>query len=92
MPLGALDPLFVQYVCVLCACRRHNLIAQSQSGTGKTAAFALAMLSHVDPANKWTQVSINHPTAECSILIGLKVSVIFPGMNARFYGNLPILI
>lgn len=37
--------------------RPQNLIAQSQSGTGKTAAFALAMLSHVDPANKWTQVS-----------------------------------
>ena len=27
-----------------------NLIAQSQSGTGKTAAFVLAMLSCVDPA------------------------------------------
>lgn len=38
--------------------RPQNLIAQSQSGTGKTAAFSLAMLSHVNPANKWTQVSI----------------------------------
>jgi superfamily II DNA/RNA helicase len=36
----------------------QNLIAQSQSGTGKTAAFSLAMLSHVNPANKWTQVSL----------------------------------
>uniref|UniRef100_A0A8C7M7H2 RNA helicase n=1 Tax=Oncorhynchus kisutch TaxID=8019 RepID=A0A8C7M7H2_ONCKI len=35
----------------------QNLIAQSQSGTGKTAAFVLAMLSHVDPTNKWAQVS-----------------------------------
>ncbi|KAJ0023621.1 hypothetical protein NQD34_003520 [Periophthalmus magnuspinnatus] len=34
----------------------QNLIAQSQSGTGKTAAFVLAMLSHVDPSNKWPQV------------------------------------
>lgn len=34
----------------------QNLIAQSQSGTGKTAAFVLAMLSHVDPENKWPQV------------------------------------
>lgn len=39
----------------------QNLIAQSQSGTGKTAAFVLAMLSHVDPSNKYPQVGF-HPT------------------------------
>ena len=33
-----------------------NLIAQSQSGTGKTAAFVLAMLSRVDPTKKHPQV------------------------------------
>lgn len=33
-----------------------NLIAQSQSGTGKTAAFVLAMLSRADPAKKYPQV------------------------------------
>uniref|UniRef100_A0A2K6QHR4 RNA helicase n=1 Tax=Rhinopithecus roxellana TaxID=61622 RepID=A0A2K6QHR4_RHIRO len=33
----------------------QNLIAQSQSGTGKTAAFVLAMLSQVEPANKYPQ-------------------------------------
>ena len=36
-----------------------NLIAQSQSGTGKTAAFVLAMLSRVDPAKKHPQVGIS---------------------------------
>lgn len=34
----------------------QNLIAQSQSGTGKTAAFVLAMLSRVDPELKYPQV------------------------------------
>lgn len=34
----------------------QNLIAQSQSGTGKTAAFVLAMLSRVEPGNKYPQV------------------------------------
>ena len=33
-----------------------NLIAQSQSGTGKTAAFVLAMLSRVDPSLPHPQV------------------------------------
>ncbi|KAK2102769.1 ATP-dependent RNA helicase ddx19a [Saguinus oedipus] len=33
--------------------RPQNLIAQSQSGTGKTAAFLLAMLSRVEPADRY---------------------------------------
>lgn len=36
--------------------RPQNLIAQSQSGTGKTAAFVLAMLSRVDPDLQYPQV------------------------------------
>lgn len=36
----------------------QNLIAQSQSGTGKTAAFVLAMLSRVEPGNKYPQVRV----------------------------------
>uniref|UniRef100_A0AAZ3QRP2 RNA helicase n=1 Tax=Oncorhynchus tshawytscha TaxID=74940 RepID=A0AAZ3QRP2_ONCTS len=48
----------------------QNLIAQSQSGTGKTAAFALAMLSHVDPANKWTQCLCIAPTYELALQTG----------------------
>ena len=34
----------------------QNMIAQSQSGTGKTAAFVLAMLSRVDPTKMYPQV------------------------------------
>ncbi|CAG6021875.1 ATP-dependent RNA helicase DDX19A [Menidia menidia] len=48
----------------------QNLIAQSQSGTGKTAAFSLAMLSHVNPANTWTQCLCIAPTYELALQIG----------------------
>ncbi|XP_077478738.1 ATP-dependent RNA helicase DDX19A isoform X2 [Stigmatopora argus] len=48
----------------------QNLIAQAQSGTGKTAAFSLAMLSHVKPENKWTQALCVAPTYELSLQIG----------------------
>nr|XP_061802332.1 ATP-dependent RNA helicase DDX19B-like isoform X2 [Nerophis lumbriciformis] len=48
----------------------QNLIAQSQSGTGKTAAFSLAMLSHVNSANKWTQALCIAPTYELALQIG----------------------
>ena len=36
-----------------------NMIAQAQSGTGKTAAFVLAMLSRVNPDLEYTQVLTN---------------------------------
>ncbi|XP_034029334.1 ATP-dependent RNA helicase DDX19B-like [Thalassophryne amazonica] len=48
----------------------QNLIAQAQSGTGKTAAFCLAMLSRVNPANKWTQCLCIAPTYELALQIG----------------------
>ena len=40
--------------------RPKNLIAQSQSGTGKTAAFVLSMLSRVDATKKFPQVLLHH--------------------------------
>lgn len=48
----------------------QNLIAQSQSGTGKTAAFVLAMLSRVDPEKKYPQVLCLSPTYELAIQTG----------------------
>jgi len=36
--------------------RPQNVIAQSQSGTGKTAAFALGMLNQIDESRNDTQV------------------------------------
>ncbi|KAF2888172.1 hypothetical protein ILUMI_18001 [Ignelater luminosus] len=48
----------------------QNLIAQSQSGTGKTAAFVLAMLSRVDPTKHYPQVLCLSPTYELAIQTG----------------------
>lgn len=48
----------------------QNLIAQSQSGTGKTAAFVLAMLSRVDPNLHYPQILCLSPTYELAIQTG----------------------
>ncbi|KAL1514266.1 hypothetical protein ABEB36_003552 [Hypothenemus hampei] len=48
----------------------QNLIAQAQSGTGKTAAFVLAMLSRVDPKIPYPQVLCLSPTYELAIQTG----------------------
>ncbi|GAB1607912.1 ATP-dependent RNA helicase DDX19A-like, partial [Argonauta hians] len=47
-----------------------NMIAQSQSGTGKTAAFVLTMLSRVDVNLKYPQCLCLAPTYELAIQIG----------------------
>lgn len=46
------------------------MIAQSQSGTGKTAAFVLAMLSRVDTSKNYPQVLCLSPTYELAIQTG----------------------
>nr|KAF6318641.1 hypothetical protein mPipKuh1_008633 [Pipistrellus kuhlii] len=48
----------------------QNLIAQSQSGTGKTAAFVLAMLSRVEPAERYPQCLCLSPTYELALQTG----------------------
>jgi len=50
--------------------RPENIIAQSQSGTGKTAAFVLAMLSRVDPKQNSPQVICLSPTYELALQTG----------------------
>jgi superfamily II DNA/RNA helicase len=46
-----------------------NIIAQSQSGTGKTAAFSLAIISRIDPSVQSPQALILAPTFELAIQI-----------------------
>jgi superfamily II DNA/RNA helicase len=50
--------------------RPQNMIAQSQSGTGKTAAFVLAMLSRVDTSKNYPQVLCLSPTYELALQTG----------------------
>ncbi|XP_036305510.1 ATP-dependent RNA helicase DDX25 [Pipistrellus kuhlii] len=48
----------------------QNLIAQSQSGTGKTAAFVLAMLSRIDASKPFLQCLCLAPTYELALQTG----------------------
>jgi translation initiation factor 4A len=44
--------------------KRRDIIAQAQSGTGKTGCFSVGVLSIVDPDKNWTQALILAPTHE----------------------------
>lgn len=48
----------------------RNIIAQSQSGTGKTVAFSVAMISSIDPSIQAPQALILAPTFELALQIG----------------------
>ena len=74
------------------------MIAQSQSGTGKTAAFVLAMLSRVDSTKPYPQALCLSPTLELAqqtgkvlekmgkflIQDGLKVSYAIRGTKCKY--------
>jgi len=47
----------------------HDLVGQAQTGTGKTAAFALPLLSHIDLKQKQPQVLVLAPTRELAIQV-----------------------
>lgn len=47
----------------------HDIIGQAQTGTGKTGAFALPILSKIDPNDKTTQVLVLAPTRELALQV-----------------------
>ncbi len=47
----------------------HDVIGQAQTGTGKTAAFALPALAHLDPTPGKPQVLVLAPTRELAIQV-----------------------
>ena len=46
---------------------RRDILAQAQSGTGKTATFAIGSLSIVKQEDNFTQILVLSPTKELSI-------------------------
>ena len=47
----------------------HDLLGQAQTGTGKTAAFALPMLANIDADEKSPQLLVLAPTRELAIQV-----------------------
>jgi len=60
----------------------RDVVGQAQTGTGKTAAFALPLLSHIDIKNNAVQVLVLTPTRELAI----QVAEAFQGYAGRIKG------
>ena len=69
----------------------RDVLGQAQTGTGKTAAFALPMLSNIDPKLNKTQVLVLAPTRELAIQVSEafhKYAKHLPGFNVvPIYGG-----
>ena len=61
---GFEKPSTIQQRAILPCIKSHDVIAQAQSGTGKTATFAIAILQQIDTSNKDCQALILAPTRE----------------------------
>ena len=72
----------------------HDVIGQSQTGTGKTAAFAIPVLEKIDPGVRKPQVLILCPTRELSVQVAgefRKLAKYMSGVKTvAVYGGEPI--
>lgn len=67
--LGYEQPTPIQEQSIPFLLKGDDLLAQAQTGTGKTAAFALPILSHIDIKLKQPQALIIAPTRELAIQV-----------------------
>ena len=67
--LGYETPSPIQAECIPYLLDGEDIIGQAQTGTGKTAAFALPLLSKVDLSLKSPQVLVLAPTRELAIQV-----------------------
>jgi ATP-dependent RNA helicase DeaD len=62
-------PSPIQAECIPLLLEGHDLIGQAQTGTGKTAAFALPLLARLDTSQRVPQLLVLAPTRELAIQI-----------------------
>ena len=67
--LGYHEPTEVQSQVIPVALEGKNIIVQSHTGSGKTAAFVIPALNRIDPRLRKPQVLILEPTRELAIQI-----------------------
>ncbi len=68
--VGYDTPTPIQAAVIPHMIKKKDLLAQARTGTGKTAAFALPLLSRINLSNKRPQVLVLTPTRELAIQVG----------------------
>ncbi len=91
---GYEEPSPIQTQAIPVILEGHDMIGQAQTGTGKTAAFALPILSKIDPAKREPQALILAPTRELALQVATAFetySTQMPGLSVvAVYGGAPM--
>ncbi len=92
--MGYEEPTPIQVNAIPVILTGRDVTGQAQTGTGKTAAFAIPALERLDPRNRRTQVLILSPTRELAIQTAEEVARLgrhFSGVTVLpVYGGQPI--
>lgn len=92
--VGYEEPSAIQEQSIPVILEGHDMIGQAQTGTGKTAAFALPLLSRMDPSRRVPQVLILTPTRELALQVAAafeRYAASMPGVKvAAVYGGAPM--
>lgn len=75
---GIIEPTPVQKQAIPLLLNGQDVIAQAQTGTGKTIAFALPILQRINIEKEQVQALILTPTRELAIQITSELKNLFP--------------
>jgi ATP-dependent RNA helicase DeaD len=77
--LGFEQPSPIQAEAIPVALSGRDVVGQSQTGSGKTMAFAVPGLQVVDPADKSVQMLVMCPTRELAMQVCAEIHKLLPG-------------
>ena len=91
---GYEEPSAIQQQSIPIILAGHDMIGQAQTGTGKTAAFALPILNRIDPSKREPQALILAPTRELALQVATAFETYakqMPGVTVvAVYGGAPM--
>ncbi len=92
--VGYEEPSPIQAQSIPVILEGHDMIGQAQTGTGKTAAFALPLLSQIEPSRRVPQVLVLVPTRELALQVATAFETYskqMPGVGViAVYGGAPM--
>ncbi len=80
---GFEKPSPIQQKSIISIIKGHDIIAQAQSGTGKTGAFSIGAIQNIDVTKNTTQVLLLSPTRELATQSYNVISSISSNMNIK---------
>jgi len=90
--LGFMAPTPVQQEAIPALRSGRDLFAQAQTGTGKTAAFAIPIIERIDPEQKRPQALVVVPTRELALQVTREFGAIGQFLHTHevaIYGGVP---